>query len=312
VDVTRQYSTWPGDVVLKIRNLPQALHKPGVAVAVLQAAGYDAQVLVGDHYSDAVTTTCDRIAGIPDRTVLCAIVRAPAEDQQLVRIPRLLQWPGVPGITTITVQLSRVIPVGSHTAPSDHNHSTDTSCSAVQGIFWTPEQRPFPGSGLTSAAAAATSPQPQHDIIEMAAAMRAAEAAAADAAAAAPMAAARSTVARPRRRSQRPHFETIQRRLMRAFTKPSIADMLLAVTSSKGTTIPVQAKAMLGEAYVARQTQVQPQTGPKALACGSDPGSGLTRKGSGLAPGAQSRSGARLNTDWRSMPRVLPYVPSGQ
>jgi hypothetical protein len=25
--------TWPGDVVLKIRNLPQALHKPGTAAA---------------------------------------------------------------------------------------------------------------------------------------------------------------------------------------------------------------------------------------------------------------------------------------
>jgi hypothetical protein len=84
------------------------------------------------------------------------------------------------------------------------------------------------------------------------------------------------------------------------------------VTSNKGTTIPVQAKAMLGEAYVARQTPVQPQTGPKALACGSDPGYGLTRKGSGLASGAQSRSGAGLNTDWRSMPGVLPCVPGGQ
>jgi hypothetical protein len=69
---------------------------------------------------------------------------------------------------------------------------------------------------------------------------------------------------------------------------------------------------MLGEAYVARQTPVQPQTGPKALACGSDPGYGLTRKGSGLASGAQSRSGAGLNTDWRSMPGVLPCVPGGQ
>ncbi|WIA29788.1 hypothetical protein OEZ86_012262 [Tetradesmus obliquus] len=48
-------NAWPGDVVLKIRNLPQPLHKPGVAAAVLQAAGYDAQVLVGDHYRDAAT-----------------------------------------------------------------------------------------------------------------------------------------------------------------------------------------------------------------------------------------------------------------
>jgi hypothetical protein len=88
--------------------------------------------------------------------------------------------------------------------------------------------------------------------------------------------------------------------------------LVIYVTGSKGTTIPVQAKAMSGEAYVARQTTVQPQTGPKALACGSDPGSGLTRKGSGLASGAQSRSGAGLNTDWRSMPGALPCVPSGQ
>jgi hypothetical protein len=85
-----------------------------------------------------------------------------------------------------------------------------------------------------------------------------------------------------------------------------------SVAGSKGTTIPVQAKAMSGEAYVARQTPVQPQTGPEALACGSDPSSGLTRKGSGLASGAQSRSGAGLNTDWRSMLGVLPCVPSGQ
>ncbi|WIA30995.1 hypothetical protein OEZ86_001037 [Tetradesmus obliquus] len=59
---------WPGDVVLKIRNLPQPLHKPGVAAAVLQAAGYDAQMLVGDHHRDAATALGDRIEGIPDRT----------------------------------------------------------------------------------------------------------------------------------------------------------------------------------------------------------------------------------------------------
>jgi hypothetical protein len=84
------------------------------------------------------------------------------------------------------------------------------------------------------------------------------------------------------------------------------------VTGSKGTTIPVQAKAMSGKVYVARQTPVQPQSRPKALACGSDPASGFTCKGSGLASRAQSRSGAGLNTDWRSMPTVLPCVPSGQ
>jgi hypothetical protein len=145
---------WPGDVVLKIRNLPQALHKPGVAAAVLQAAGYEAHVLVGDHYMDAVTAIGDRIAGIPDRTVLCAIVRAPAEDQQLARIPRLLQWPGVPGLVKIAVQLSSVISVGSHSAPPDHSYSTDTLDSSRQGIYRVPEQRPFPGGGIVSAAAA--------------------------------------------------------------------------------------------------------------------------------------------------------------
>jgi hypothetical protein len=49
---------------------------------------------------------------------------------------------------------------------------------------------------------------------------------------------------------------------------------------------------MSGDAYVARQTPVQSQTGPKALACGSDPGSGLARKGSGL--GKEPSRGAVL------------------
>jgi hypothetical protein len=61
-----------------------------------------------------------------------------------------------------------------------------------------------------------------------------------------------------------------------SFVGPTKVQRGRYVTGSKGTTIPVQAKAMSGEAYVARQTPVQPLTGPKALTCGSDPGFGLT------------------------------------
>lgn len=222
---------WPGDVVLNICNLPQALHKQGVAAAVMHAAGYKADVLIGDHYRDAATAFGNRIAGMPDREVLCAIARAPTADQQLTRIPRLLQWPGVPGTVKISVQPGRVIPVGSHSAPPAHSYSTDTLDSASQGIFWVPDQRPFPGSCRVSGLAAA--PQPQPDVIEMAAAMRAAEAAAADEAADATIEAAGA--AATKRSRQRPQLETMQLRLITAFAKPVMAEMLLALSHQRRT-----------------------------------------------------------------------------
>jgi hypothetical protein len=92
---------WPGEVVVKLRNLPQQLHNPGLIAAVLQAAGYEADVRVGDHYRDAANAVGDRFVGLPDRNVLCAIVRPPAEDPNLSRVPWHLQWPGAPGVVKL-------------------------------------------------------------------------------------------------------------------------------------------------------------------------------------------------------------------
>lgn len=209
-------------------------------------AAYDAHVLVGDHYRDAATALGDSIEGIPDRTVLCAIVCAPADDQQLMRIPRLLQWPGVPGMVKISVQPSKVVAVGSHTAPPAQCYITDTLEASTHGIYRVPEQRPFPGSSLLSRPAAA--PQPQPDVIEMAAAIGAAEAAAADVAAEAAVQAAGVMAATSRRRHQRSMLETMQRRMMRAFVKPQMADMLLALSKQRRSD---------QEQISARQQQVQ-------------------------------------------------------
>lgn len=104
---------WPGDAVVKLRNLPSPFHKPGVLTAVLQAAGYDAAVRVTDHYRDASTAFGDSIVGLPDRKVLCAVVQAPVDDPTFSRVPRSMQWPGVPGRVKFSVQLSQVVPVGN-------------------------------------------------------------------------------------------------------------------------------------------------------------------------------------------------------
>lgn len=76
----------------------------------------------------------------------------------------------------ISVQLSKVMAVGSHSAPPEQSYIADTLECSTQGIYRVPEQRPFPGSSPVSMPAAA--PQAQPDVIEMAAALRAAEAAA--------------------------------------------------------------------------------------------------------------------------------------
>jgi hypothetical protein len=123
---------WPGEVVVKLRNLPQQLHKPGVIAAALQAAGYDADVRVGDHYRDVTNAVGDRIAGLPDRNVLCAIVRPPAEDPTLSRIPRRLQWPGVSGLVKFSAHPSQVVPVGSHSSKAGASYITETLERVVQ------------------------------------------------------------------------------------------------------------------------------------------------------------------------------------
>jgi hypothetical protein len=70
---------------------------------------------------------------------------------------------------------------------------------------------------------------------------------------------------------------------------------------------PCQAKPMwLGKPQFSPRQGRRPWHAVPILALG------LPAKGSGLASGAQSRSGAGLNTDWGSMPGVLPGVPSGQ
>jgi hypothetical protein len=74
-----------------------------------------------------------------------------------------MQWPGVPGLVKITVQVSRVIPVGRHDAPSEHSYFADTLDSSTQGRYWVPDQRPFTDGSRMSPAA--TAPQPQPDII---------------------------------------------------------------------------------------------------------------------------------------------------
>ena len=133
---------WPGDAVVTLRNLPQPLHKQGVIAAVLQAAGYDAEVRVGDHYRDAVTATGDSIVGLPDRQVLRAIVRAPDDDPTFSRVPRSMLWPGVPGRVKFTVQLSQVVPVGSRASSA----ATGYFKHAVRGHAIAPPQRPLPPS----------------------------------------------------------------------------------------------------------------------------------------------------------------------
>jgi hypothetical protein len=68
----------------------------------------------------------------------------------------------------------------------------------------------------------------------------------------------------------------------------------IPVTGSKGTT---------GQSYIRRclygkaKPSSVPRQGPEALACGSDPGVWLAQTGLCPASGAQSRSGAGLNTD---------------
>lgn len=144
---------WPGDVVLKFRNLPQCVQRPGVVAAVLQAAGYQPQLVqLGDHHRDATTSLGDRAAGFPHRNIVWAIVRPLRGDSALSQLPRLLRWPGVPGLVKVTVHPAAAIAVGSHWAnpqPTRYFGVPPASCEP-RDYQWL-EQRPFPGTEVHAA-----------------------------------------------------------------------------------------------------------------------------------------------------------------
>jgi hypothetical protein len=133
----------------------------------------------------------------------------------------------VAALVKFFAQPSQVVPVGSHSSKVGASYVTETLERVVQA----PPQQPFPAS--CRVALPDPAPRQQPDVVEMAAQLLAdeKEEEEADAAAAAAIAAAGPAGKQTRR--HRPRFETMQRRLLKAFLKTQMADMLLALSTQR-------------------------------------------------------------------------------